>query len=111
MVVSGLTIPVSLDQRTSHVMWQRSRIGVQMEVFRHPVFLQGPDEWRILEVEVGILKLCTHTITIIVYRQATTLVVTCGLSCYAIREYTLRVDRDLVDVLLVREGEKVSLCI
>lgn len=45
------------------------------------------------------------------YRQSTTLVVTCRLSCYAIREYTLRVDRDLVDVLLVREGEKVSLCI
>lgn len=28
-----------------------------------------------------------------------------------IREYTLRVDRDLVDFLLVHEGAKVSFCI
>ena len=55
-----------------------------MEVFRHPDFRKGPNDWRILEVEVGIL-LCTHTITIIISRQPVTLVVTYGVSCYAIR--------------------------
>ena len=70
--------------RTSRVVWERSRIGVRMEVFRHPDFRKGPNDWRILEVEVGIL-LCTHTITIIISRQPVTLVVTYGVSCYAIR--------------------------
>ncbi|KIM64780.1 hypothetical protein SCLCIDRAFT_592366 [Scleroderma citrinum Foug A] len=37
--------------RTSRVVWERSRIGVRMEVFRHPDFRKGPNDWRILEVE------------------------------------------------------------
>ena len=39
--------------RTSRVVWERSKIGVRMEVFRHPGFCSGPDEWRVLDVEVS----------------------------------------------------------
>ena len=39
--------------RTSRVVWERSRIGVRIEVFRDPAFNSGLDEWRILHVQVG----------------------------------------------------------
>ena len=39
--------------RTSRIVWERSRIGVRVEVFRHPCFHNGPDEWKILGVEVS----------------------------------------------------------
>ena len=48
--------------RTSRVVWERSRIGVRMEVFRRPGFLNGPDEWKVLDVEVsGIFVVHTHS--------------------------------------------------
>ena len=41
--------------RTCRVMWEKSRIGVRIEVFRHPGsgVHNGPDEWRILGVEAS----------------------------------------------------------
>ena len=39
--------------RTSRVVWERSRIGVRIEIFQDPGFRSGLDEWRILYVEVG----------------------------------------------------------
>ncbi|KIM62904.1 hypothetical protein SCLCIDRAFT_1214704, partial [Scleroderma citrinum Foug A] len=37
--------------RTSRVMWERSRIGVRIEIFRQPGFHNDPDKWRVFDVE------------------------------------------------------------
>lgn len=81
--------------RTSRVVWERSRIGVRMEVFRHPDFRKGPNDWRILEVEATSDP--RRDIRGLMLRDTS-----------YIREYTLRVDRDLVDFLLVHEGAKLG---
>jgi len=48
--------------RASRVVWGNSRIGVRIEVFRHPGFCNGPDEWRLLNVEVsGFVVVHTHS--------------------------------------------------
>jgi len=48
--------------RTYRVVWEKSRIGVRMEVFRQPGLHNGPDDWRILNVEVsGFFVVHTHS--------------------------------------------------
>ena len=39
--------------RTSRILWERSKIGVRMEVFRHPSFITIPVKWMAFDVEVG----------------------------------------------------------
>ena len=39
--------------RTYRVMWERSRIGVRMEVFRDPHVHNGLDEWKAYNIEVS----------------------------------------------------------
>ena len=39
--------------RTSRVVWERSRIGVRIEVFCYPDFRSVSHEWKILDVGVG----------------------------------------------------------
>jgi len=47
--------------RTSRVVWEKSRIGVRIEVFRQPGFYNDPDKWKVFDVEVGgFFIVCTH---------------------------------------------------
>ena len=50
--------------RTSRVVWEKSRIGVRMEVFRDPGFHDGLNEWKILDVEVGVTSRRVHILLI-----------------------------------------------
>ena len=49
--------------RTCRGVWERSRIGVQMGVFRNPRFQNGRIEWKTFDVEVSIFLSCTRTMT------------------------------------------------
>ena len=49
--------------RTSRVVWDKSRIGVRMELFRQLDFHIGSDEWEIWNVEVGRFSHYVHMST------------------------------------------------
>ena len=58
------------------MVWERYKIGVRIEAFQDPDFNIGPDEWRILDVEVSGLSFGTHKYYNCVYRESIILFVT-----------------------------------
>ena len=84
--VNHISLPESTwIVRTWRVVWERSRIGVRMEVFHHFGFYNGLNEWKILGVEVGsVFVACTWHCCTIIYRELMTTAVTCGVSCWTI---------------------------
>ena len=60
--VKNIHLPQSLCAvQTCRIVWEKSRIGVRIEVVRHPVFHFGPNDWRVLDLEVGDLCYTLHT--------------------------------------------------
>ena len=49
--------------QTSHVTWQRSRVGVRFDVFQNPGFSDVSSKWTGLLVEVGGVS-CTHILSL-----------------------------------------------
>ena len=84
--VNHISLPESTwIVRTSRVVWERSRIGVRMEIFHHFGFYNGLNEWKILGVEVGsVFVACTWHCCTIIYRELMIPAVTCGVSCWTI---------------------------
>ena len=39
--------------RTRRVVWERSRIGVRIEVFQNSCFEHGLNEWKAVDIEVS----------------------------------------------------------
>ena len=62
--------------RTSRVVWERSKIGVRMEVFRHPYFHNFPNKWRVLDVEVSGFFVVLRTLPKAVCRESMIPIVT-----------------------------------
>ena len=57
--VKNIHLPQSLC--AVRIMWEISRIGVRIEVVRHPGFHFGPNDWRVLDLEVGDICYALHT--------------------------------------------------
>ena len=53
--------------RTYRVVWERSKIGVRMEVSRDPHFRNGLDEWKVYHVDVSDFS-CTWIINMTIHR-------------------------------------------
>ena len=48
--------------RASRIVWEKSRVGLRIEVFQKRGSYSGLDEWRMLDVEVGVFSLCAHAL-------------------------------------------------
>ena len=74
--VNHIRLPSAWIVRTSRMVWERYKIGVRIEAFQDPDFDIGPDEWRILDVEVSGPSFGTHKYYNCVYRVSIILFVT-----------------------------------
>ena len=95
--------------RTSRVVWERSRIGVRMEIFRQPGFQGDPSPWRVLDIEVSrFFAVCTpfdhfQRASGPGNREMRGLML-CGSPCKP--EHTLCIDGTDMAFFLIREGVK-----
>ena len=72
--------------RTSRIIWQSSRIGVRLEVFRYPDSNNVSGKWKTFHVEVSGIS-CTHSligVDVPIFREPAMPIVTCGVSCYVV---------------------------
>ena len=76
--------------RTSRVVWERSRIGVRIEVLRDSSFDIGLNEWRILHVEVSDFFV-VYTLLRPFIRRESAVSMTLGVSCCAICHASVRI--------------------
>ena len=78
--------------RISRMVWEKSRIGVRVDMIRDFSPHDGLDEWRNVDVEVGGFSYCAFVfLCTIIYRKFVAPFVTCGVSCYTIHHARLSI--------------------
>ena len=81
--------------RLSRMIWEKTRIGIRMDVFRDSSFHDGLglDEWRNMNVEVGGISYCARVLLCtIIHRKFVVPCMTCGVWCYTIHRARPSVD-------------------